>query len=79
MGTVMDPDVVALLMMGRERDDTKRRLTPREWDVLAPMAEGRSKAAIATAPVASEKAVSMPTANIFSSSDCLPPRTSTVT
>ena len=30
----MDPEVVSQLVMGRERDDTMRRLTPREREVL---------------------------------------------
>ena len=61
----MDPDVVSQLVIGRERDDTMRRLTPREREVLALMAGGRSNAAIATALVVSEKAVSKHIANIF--------------
>jgi DNA-binding NarL/FixJ family response regulator len=64
-GTVIDPDVVSQLVIGRERDDTMRRLTPREREVLALMAGGRSNAAIATALVVSEKAVSKHIANIF--------------
>ena len=64
-GTVMDPEVVSQLVIGRERDDTMRRLTPREREVLALMAEGRSNAAIAAALVVSEKAVSKHIANIF--------------
>jgi DNA-binding NarL/FixJ family response regulator len=64
-GTVMDPEVVSQLVTGRERDDAMRRLTPREREVLALMAEGRSNAAIAAALVVSEKAVSKHIANIF--------------
>jgi DNA-binding NarL/FixJ family response regulator len=64
-GTVMDPEVVSRLVIGRERDDAMRRLTPREREVLALMAEGRSNAAIAAALVVSEKAVSKHIANIF--------------
>ena len=71
-GTVMDPEVVSQLVMGRERDDAMRRLTPREREVLALMAEGRSNAAIAAALVVSEKAVSKHIANIFLKLD-LPP------
>jgi DNA-binding NarL/FixJ family response regulator len=49
-----------------------RRLTPREREVLALMAEGRSNASIAAALVVSEKAVSKHIANIFLKLD-LPP------
>ncbi len=71
-GTVMDPEVVSQLVIGRDRDDAMRRLTPREREVLALMAEGRSNAAIAAALVVSEKAVSKHIANIFLKLD-LPP------
>jgi DNA-binding NarL/FixJ family response regulator len=71
-GTVMDPEVVSQLVVGRGRDDAMRRLTPREREVLALMAEGRSNAAIAAALVVSEKAVSKHIANIFLKLD-LPP------
>jgi DNA-binding NarL/FixJ family response regulator len=71
-GTVMDPEVVSQLVLGRERDDAMRRLSPREREVLALMAEGRSNAAIAAALVVSEKAVSKHIANIFLKLD-LPP------
>jgi DNA-binding NarL/FixJ family response regulator len=71
-GTVMDPEVVSQLVLGRERDDAMRRLTPREREVLALMAEGRSNAAIAAALVVSEKAVSKHIANIFLKLDLTP-------
>jgi DNA-binding NarL/FixJ family response regulator len=71
-GTVMDPEVVSQLVIGRERDDAMRRLTPREREVLALMAEGRSNAAIAAALVVSEKAVSKHIANIFLKLDLTP-------
>ncbi len=71
-GTVMDPEVVSQLLTSRDRDDAMRRLTPREREVLALMAEGRSNAAIAAAMVVSEKAVSKHIANIFLKLD-LPP------
>jgi DNA-binding NarL/FixJ family response regulator len=71
-GTVMDPEVVAQLVSGRERDAAMRRLTPREREVLSLMAEGRSNAAIAAALVVSEKAISKHIANIFLKLD-LPP------
>jgi DNA-binding NarL/FixJ family response regulator len=71
-GTAMDPEVVSQLVLGRERDEAMRRLTPREREVLALMAEGRSNAAIAGSLVVSEKAVSKHIANIFLKLD-LPP------
>jgi DNA-binding NarL/FixJ family response regulator len=71
-GTVMDPEVVSQLVLGRGRDDAMRRLTPREREVLALMAEGRSNAAIAASLVVSEKAVSKHIANIFLKLDLTP-------
>ena len=45
-GTVLDPEVVAQLLVRRRRDDPLRDLTPREREVLALMAEGRSNGRI---------------------------------
>jgi len=65
-GTAMDPDVIAkLLVRGRALD----RLTARERDVLALMAEGRSNAAIASRLFLSESAVGKHTASIFAKLD----------
>lgn len=50
-GTVLDPDVVAQLLVRRRRDDPLRQLTLREQEVLALMAEGRSNTNIARALV----------------------------
>jgi DNA-binding NarL/FixJ family response regulator len=47
-------------------------LTPREREVLALMAEGRSNAAVAGELVVSEKAVSKHIANIFMKLDLAP-------
>jgi DNA-binding NarL/FixJ family response regulator len=68
-GTVLDPEVVAAVMA---RQEPVERLTPREREVLALMAEGRSNAAIASALVVTEKAVAKHTNNIFAKLD-LPP------
>jgi len=65
-GTVMDPEVVAQLLARRRRDDPLADLTPREREVLASMAEGRSNAAIATKLFVTEKAISKHINNIFS-------------
>ncbi|APU16312.1 MULTISPECIES: response regulator [Actinoalloteichus] len=46
-GTAMDPEVVAQLLNRNRRDPTVHSLTPREHDVLAEMAEGRSNTALA--------------------------------
>jgi DNA-binding NarL/FixJ family response regulator len=68
-GTVLDPEVVAAVMA---RQEPVERLTPREREVLALMAEGRSNAAIASALVVTEKAVAKHTNSIFAKLD-LPP------
>ncbi len=64
-GTVLDPEVVGRLMNHRSRDEPLAALTPREREVLALMAEGRSNAAIAQRLFISEKAVSKHAAGIF--------------
>jgi DNA-binding NarL/FixJ family response regulator len=56
-GTALDPDVVAQLFSSRRRDGPLERLTPREHEVLALMAEGRSNAGIAEALVLTTGAV----------------------
>lgn len=65
-GTVLDPEVVAL-MMARARQGTHdlSRLTDRQLDVLALMAEGRSNAFIARTLFISEKAVVQHTSHIY--------------
>ncbi|MFD9203955.1 response regulator, partial [Streptomyces anthocyanicus] len=54
-GTVLDPEVVRRLL--RHRRDPLHHLTPREREVLALMAEGRSNGAIAKTLVVSEAAI----------------------
>jgi DNA-binding NarL/FixJ family response regulator len=64
-GTVMDPEVVTKLLGRRSRDEPIARLSAREREVLALMAEGRSNAAIAQRLFITEKAVSKHTTSIF--------------
>ena len=71
-GTVMDPEVVAKLLARRASQQPVTRLTSREREVLALMAEGRSNSAIAQRLVVSEKAVSKHCTSIFAKLD-LPP------
>jgi DNA-binding NarL/FixJ family response regulator len=63
-GTALDPEAVAQLLGGR-RDSALDELTPRERDVLALMAEGRSNAAIAESLVVTDGAVEKHVSSIF--------------
>lgn len=56
-GTALDPEVVARLIGRRSRDDTLARLSPRQRDVLASMAGGRSNRGVAQDLHLSEAAV----------------------
>ncbi|MFE2538665.1 response regulator transcription factor [Actinacidiphila glaucinigra] len=69
-GTVVDPEVVRQLL--RRRRDPLERLTPREREVLALVAEGRSNGSIARALVVSEAAVGKHIGSILTKLD-LPP------
>jgi DNA-binding NarL/FixJ family response regulator len=71
-GTVLDPEVVAQLLVRRRAHDPLEQLTPREREVLGLMAEGRSNTAIARHLVVSEGAVEKHVGNIFTKLD-LPP------
>jgi len=71
-GTVMDPEVVAKLLARPSNQQPVTRLTDREREVLALMAEGRSNSAIAQRLFVSEKAVSKHCTSIFAKLD-LPP------
>ena len=64
-GTAMDPEVIARLLAGTPASDALAALSPREREVLALMAEGRSNAAIAGRLVITERAVAKHTASIF--------------
>lgn len=69
-GTVVDPEVVRQLL--RRRRDPLARLTPREREVLALVAQGRSNGAIARELVVTEAAVGKHIGSILSKLD-LPP------
>lgn len=62
-GTVLDPEVVSQLLVARS--DPLSTLTPREREVLALMAEGRTNIAIAQKMVVSDGAVEKHISNIF--------------
>ncbi|MFF0385927.1 response regulator [Streptomyces sp. NPDC004286] len=66
-GTVVDPEVVRQLL--RRRRDPLERLTPREREVLALVAEGRSNGAIARELVVSEAAIGKHIGNILTKLD----------
>jgi DNA-binding NarL/FixJ family response regulator len=71
-GTVLDPEVVAQLLVRRRSHDPLAALTPREREVLGLMAEGRSNTAIARLLVVTEGAVEKHVANIFAKLDLTP-------
>ena len=64
-GTAMDPEVISQILARRSRRTPLAELTPREREVLALMAEGRTNAAIARSLVITTKAVSKNIARIF--------------
>lgn len=71
-GTALDREVIAELIAARRGPRPIDHLTPREREVLAVMAEGRSNAAIAAMLVITEKAVAKHINSIFLKLD-LPP------
>jgi DNA-binding NarL/FixJ family response regulator len=68
-GSALDPEVVSSMLGRARRDDPLEDLTPREREVLALMAEGRSNGAIATELVVTERAVEKHVTGIFSKLD----------
>jgi DNA-binding NarL/FixJ family response regulator len=64
-GTALDPEVVAQLMIRNLVDDPLSALTPREREVLAAMAEGRTNVGIATLLGISEGATEKHISSIF--------------
>ena len=71
-GTALDPEVVAQLLARSRRRDPLGLLSPREREVLALMAEGRSNTAIAEALVVGDGTVEKHVSSIFTKLD-LPP------
>jgi DNA-binding NarL/FixJ family response regulator len=71
-GTAMDPEVVAQLLGRRDNRGPLGELTPREREVLARMAEGRSNTGIAAELGISSSAVEKHVKQVFSKLD-LPP------
>jgi DNA-binding NarL/FixJ family response regulator len=64
-GTVLDPEVVAQLVVRRRRNDRLDALSEREREVLALMAEGRSNGAIAGLLSVSDGTVEKHVTSIF--------------
>jgi DNA-binding NarL/FixJ family response regulator/class 3 adenylate cyclase len=64
-GSALDSTVVSQLIGRRRRNDPLGELTPREGEVLALMAEGRSNQAIAERLVVTERAVEKHVTSIF--------------
>jgi DNA-binding NarL/FixJ family response regulator len=64
-GMVLDPEVVSQLLVRRRRDDPLKDLTPREREVLALMAEGRSNVNIARTLTIADGSVEKHVRNIF--------------
>ena len=67
-GSVIDPLVVDALVAARAKpaDSPLHRLTPRETEILAEMAQGKNNAAVAASLVLSERAVEKHINSIFS-------------
>jgi DNA-binding NarL/FixJ family response regulator len=64
-GSALDPEVVGRLLGRRRRSAPLDRLSPRELDVLAAMAEGKSNQGIADALVVTQAAVEKHVTSIF--------------
>jgi DNA-binding NarL/FixJ family response regulator len=64
-GTAMDPEVISRLLARNTGNYAVSALSPREREVVALMAEGRSNAAIAQRLFITERAVAKHTASIF--------------
>jgi len=64
-GTALDPEVVSRMLGRRQLDDPLRALTPREHDVLAAMAEGKTNGGIAETLTLSEASIEKHVTAIF--------------
>ena len=71
-GTAIDPEVVAQLLTNTRHDSRLERLSPRERDVLALMAEGLGNTAVAERLVVTEGAVHKHIRSIFAKLDLSP-------
>ncbi|MFL5860315.1 MAG: response regulator [Solirubrobacteraceae bacterium] len=71
-GSALDPEVVSQMLARRRVENPLDELTPREHEVLALMAEGRSNQAIAGLLVISERAVEKHVTSIFTKLDLRP-------
>ena len=71
-GTVIDPEVVRQLMLRRDLRERLGRLTERESEVLALMAEGHSNRIIAARLVVSDTTVAKHINSIFAKLDLTP-------
>ncbi|HHW83961.1 MAG TPA: response regulator transcription factor [Actinomycetales bacterium] len=71
-GTVLDPEVVAQIVVRSHRTDDLGQLTGRERDVLELMAQGKSNSAIAKGLFISEGSVEKHVSSIFSKLGLLP-------
>jgi DNA-binding NarL/FixJ family response regulator len=71
-GAALDPEVVTQLLVRSGRPDPLDGLSPRESEVMALMAEGRTNSSIAEALVVTEGAVEKHVTSIFNKLD-MPP------
>ncbi|AQA04225.1 DNA-binding response regulator [Mycobacterium sp. MS1601] len=74
-GTVLDPEVVAQILVRSHKRNALEQLTPRERDVLQLMAEGKTNSAIAGALYISTGSAEKHIASIFAKFDLAPDET----